>query len=104
MGFAKIMSGNLKPFRKGEARAVECGRLGGIASGASRRRSVFELLQAELDQEFCGGGLFNNEATGITKRAQMVKALVDKATQGDPRAFALILKVEEMAGASVPEA
>jgi len=95
---------NLTPFKAGEQRAVECGRKGGIASGASRRRTVFELLQAELDQEFCGGGLFSDERTGITKRAQMVRALVDKATQGDPRAFALILKLEEMAGASVTEA
>lgn len=99
---------NLRPFKKGEARAVELGRKGGIASGESRRKTIAELLKAELETEFCEGGLFNNERTGITKRAQMVKALVRKATHGDAKSILLVIKLlegaEEFEAQSVGEA
>ena len=96
------MSGNLRPFKAGEPRAAECGRKGGIASGVSRRATLAELVKAELETEFCEGGLFNNERTGLTKKAQMVKALVRKATHGDAKSILLVLKLLDGAEDETP--
>ena len=104
MGFAKIMSGNLKPFRKGEARAVELGRKGGVASGISKRTTISELLKAELDKEDQTAGVYGNEPRGCSRRAAMVKGLVDRAVGGDPRAIMLVLQLERMEDQSVTEA
>lgn len=84
------MNENLKPFRKGEERARDAGRKGGIASGISRRESLRELLLAELDQEHTG--LFGS--CGYSHRAAIAKALVEKAAGGDMRAVNLILQIE----------
>ena len=92
------MSGNLKPFKAGEPRAVACGRKGGIASGISRRATLAELLKAELDREDESGGIFGNEKTGLSRRAAMIRGLVDRAVRGDAKAIMLVLQLEEMAG------
>ena len=90
--------GNLRPFKKGEDRASELGRRGGIASGESRRKTIAELLRLELEREDESGGLFHNEKTGLTRRAAMIRGLVDKAVNGNLKAILLVMQLEEMAG------
>ena len=110
-------SGNLKPFKAGESRAVEAGRKGGVASGIARRERVRDLLFAELDKdhmvsktdEFGNFSLdFSEVSAGYSRRVAMVKKLVSMAVQGDLKAVRLVLELTEgedvEAGKAGPEA
>lgn len=110
-------SGNLKPFKAGESRAVEAGRKGGVASGIARRERVRELLLAELDKDHMVSktdedGLFvldfSEKPAGYSRRVAMVKKLVSMAVQGDLKAMKLVLELTEgedvEAGKAGPEA
>ena len=92
---------NLKPFQKGEARAREAGRTGGIASGEARRERFKELLLAELDSEevdtFKG-------PRGMSRRKWLVHRLVDKAAFGDLKAMQMVLKLTGEDGETEVEA
>lgn len=95
---------NLQPFRAGEARAVEAGKKGGVASGVSRRERVRDLLLAELDKDHMvrkagEDGLFSLDfrevSAGYSRRVAMVKKLVSMATHGDLKAMKLVLDLTE---------
>lgn len=103
-------SKNLQPFRKGESRAREAGRAGGIASGEAKRERFRALLLAELDAEaqkyippaenelgipinvFDKG---HYEPAGYSVRAKLVKQLVAKAEAGDLKALAMVMALAE---------
>lgn len=99
---------NLKSFAKGESRAVEAGRKGGVASGVARRERVRDLLLAELDGDhmICKAdedGLFSLDnrmvPSGHSRRVAMVKRLVSMAVQGDLKAMRMVLDLTEGDGA-----
>lgn len=106
---------NLTPFKAGEARAVEAGRKGGVASGVARRERFKTLLLAELDgeaQKFIPpsddildiNSIFDKghyEPAGYSVRASLVKALIAKAEAGDMKALALIMTLDEAEDAAV---
>lgn len=92
---------NLKPFQKGEARAREAGRTGGVASGEARRERFRELLLAELDSEETD--VFN-KTIGISRRGWLVRKLVNKASHGDLKAIQLVLKLAGEDGGNMVEA
>lgn len=102
-------SKNLQPFRKGESRAREAGRAGGIASGEAKREKFRQLLLHELDapatryvppqkDEY---GLIplddegHYETCSYSVRASLTKALICKAQEGDLRALDMILRLTE---------
>lgn len=96
--------GNLKPFRKGEARARDAGRTGGIASGVAKRERMKTLLLEELSREHTyvpadEDGLFSLDSqerpAGYTRRAAVAKKLVSMAVQGDLKAIKLLLDLTE---------
>lgn len=79
---------NLHPFQKGDTRdKVENGRLGGIASGESKRRmkTFREELQALLEVEVENG---KGEKTTVQKNIN--SALILKAAKGDVKAYEVI--------------
>lgn len=87
--------GNLKPVRT-EAEAREKGRRGGIASGAARRhkaslRAALKVLLAEQYVDSWDG------ATGRTMAEQAAYKLARLAANGDLKAIAMLLKLEEPA-------
>ena len=96
---------NLQPFKAGDARTVEAGRKGGVASGVARRESTRALLLAELDREHTympaaeDGGLFSMDFTekpaGYSRRVAMVKRLVSMAVNGDLKAVKMVLDLTE---------
>lgn len=100
---------NLRPFRKGEGRAKEAGRKGGIASGEAKRERFRQLLLAELDGEaqvFIApkddfpslGSIFDKghyEPAGYSVRAKLAKALIAKAEAGDLKALDMVLRLTE---------
>lgn len=100
---------NLQPFRKGEVRAREAGRAGGIASGEAKRERFRALLLAELDAEATKYvppqkdelgliPLFDEghfEPAGYSVRAKLVKQLVAKAESGDLKALAMVMALAE---------
>lgn len=95
---------NLKPFRAGEARAVEAGKKGGVASGEARRESTRALLLAELDREHtytpaAEDGMFSldfsEKPAGYSRRVAMVKRLVSMAVGGDLKAVKMVLDLTE---------
>lgn len=99
---------NLKPFKTGEARAVEAGRKGGIASGEVRRESTRALLLAELDKPHMVSNTdedgmftldFSEKPAGYSRRVAMVKRLVSMAVLGDLKAVKLVLDLTEGDGA-----
>ena len=106
---------NLTPFKAGEARAVEAGRKGGVASGVARRERFKTLLLAELDgeaqvfipppsipmsaEDILDEGHY--EAAGYSVRASLVKALIAKAQAGDMKALALIMALDDAEEAAV---
>ena len=96
---------NLKPFQKGEARARDAGRKGGVASGEVRRERFKELLLAELDSEEVDS--FHGPR-GMSRRRWLVRRLVNKAAFGDLKAIQMVLKLTgedgEERGQSVSEA
>ena len=83
----------MKPFKKGEQRARDAGRRGGIASGQSKRETLRELLLAELDAEHWEGFPVE-EPTGRTRRAALAGRLVSWAMSGNMKALQVILKAE----------
>ena len=103
---------NLTPFQKGEDRARDAGRKGGIASGEAKRERFRQLLLAELDKEAvrlvpppeilpgCPSPFAEAEyvPAGHTVRAKLAKALIAKAEAGDLKALALVLKLTEGGG------
>ena len=100
---------NLTPFKAGEARAVEAGRKGGVASGESKRAKFRTLLLGELDKEASIyippeeddlgltmiGDKGHIERAGYSKRAQLAKMLVGKALEGDLKALDMVLRLTE---------
>ncbi len=95
---------NLTPFQKGEQRAVEAGRKGGVASGEARRESTRALLLAELDKEHTctpasEDGVFSLDfrevPAGYSRRVAMVKRLVSMAVGGDLRAVKMVIDITE---------
>lgn len=101
---------NLKPFAKGEPRAVEAGQKGGVASGKARRERMKALLLAELDCEattisapsgddpFSLENMFHKSRyvpAGYTRRAAIVKELVNMAERGDIKAIKLVFDLTE---------
>lgn len=106
---------NLRPFQKGEGRAKEAGRKGGIASGEAKRERFRQLLLAELDgeakvfipppsipmsaEDILDEGHY--EAAGYSVRASLAKALIAKAQEGDLKALDMVLRLTE--GGDTPE-
>lgn len=101
---------NLQPFAKGESRAVEAGRKGGVASGVARRERMRALLLAELDAQAMTLSAphsddpfslenFYAKATvvpaGYSRRAAIVKELVNMAERGDIKAIKLVFDLAE---------
>lgn len=95
---------NLTPFKAGEARTVEAGRKGGIASGEARRESTRALLLAELDKEHTytpameDGSFsfdFTEKPAGYSRRVAMVKKLVSMAVLGDLKAVKMVIDLTE---------
>ena len=100
---------NLRPFQKGECRAKEAGRKGGIASGEAKRERFRQLLLAELDSEAqrfippqkdeLGLTMLGDdghcEPAGYSVRAKLAKALVAKAEAGDLKALDMVLRLTE---------
>ncbi len=95
---------NLTPFKAGDARAVEAGRKGGIASGEARRESTRALLLAELGKEHTytpameDGSFsfdFTEKPAGYSRRVAMVKKLVSMAVQGDLKAVKMVIDLTE---------
>ena len=101
---------NLKPFKAGEARAVEAGQKGGVASGVARRERMRALLLAELDaqamtlsappsddpfslENFCAKATV--VPAGYSRRAAIVKELVNMAERGDIKAIKLVFDLAE---------
>lgn len=76
---------NLKttPFEKGEERAKEAGRKGGIKSGETKRRK--KLLKEELETL-----LEIIDKDGHTNQEKISMALLQKASKGDTKAFEVI--------------
>lgn len=79
---------NLHPFQKGDTRdKVENGRLGGIASGESKRRmktfreELKELLEVEVE---------NGKGEKVTVQKNINSALILKAAKGDVKAYEVI--------------
>lgn len=100
---------NLKPFQRGEQRAVEAGRRGGVASGEAKRERFRALLLAELDAEATRRVPPQKDALGLTPlfeeeriepagysvRAKLAKALIAKAEAGDLKALDMVLRLTE---------
>lgn len=100
---------NLKPFQKGESRAKEAGRKGGVASGESKREKFRTLLLGELDKDAyiyippekddlgltMIGDEGHMERAGYSKRAQLAKVLIGKALEGDLKALDMVLRLTE---------
>ena len=76
---------NLRTLSPSEAR--EQGRRGGIASGEARRerKALRECLEVALSMPY-----FDLDGTEYTKAQYMCIKLVDKAIEGDTKAFAII--------------
>lgn len=79
---------NLIPYEKGDTKGkVEAGRLGGIASGESKRRmkTFREELQAILETE-----MLNAKGEKVSYQKNINSALILKAAKGDVRAYEVI--------------
>lgn len=79
---------NLKPFQKGDTNdKAENGRLGGIASGESKRRmkTFKEELQSILETE-----MLNAKGEKVSYQKNINSALILKAAKGDVRAYEVI--------------
>lgn len=75
---------NLKPFSKDNvSKARESGRKGGVASGKSKREAAEfrKLIQIALNEEYKGG---------MTNAEAMVVSMIQKALEGDTKAFEVI--------------
>ena len=100
---------NLTPFQKGEQRAVEAGRRGGVASGEAKRERFRQLLLAELDKpaqvwippqkDDLGLTMIGDdghyEDAAFSVRASLAKALIAKAREGDLKALDTVLRLTE---------
>ena len=77
---------NLRPVRS-ESEAREKGRKGGLKSGEVRRerKALRECLEVALDTPF-----YDLDGAEYTKAQYMCIKLVDKAIEGDTKAFQLI--------------
>ena len=75
---------NLKPFQATDKGASERGRAGGLASGRARkkRKALRELLDVALKMP--------SEKRDMSKAESIAVALVERAEQGDVRAFECI--------------
>lgn len=93
---------NLIPFsERSKDEARECGRKGGIASGAARRRkrSMREAAELYLSLPVSDGRRANKlnrkylDHDDIDNQMAMIVGLVEQATKGDARAAAVIVKL-----------
>lgn len=79
---------NLKPYQKGDTNGKsEAGKLGGKASGESKRRmkTFKEELMAILQEE-----LVNSKGEKITVQENINRALLVRAGKGDTKAYVII--------------
>lgn len=79
---------NLKPYKKGDTSGKsEAGKLGGKASGESKRRmkTFKEELMAILQEE-----LVNSKGEKITVQENINRALLVRAGKGDTKAYVII--------------
>lgn len=79
---------NLKPYQKGDTSGKsEAGKLGGKASGESKRRNKTfkQSILAMLEQE-----IVNGKGEKITLQESIVGGLILKASKGDVKAFTAI--------------
>lgn len=83
---------NLIPYKKGDSTGkVESGRLGGIASGESKRQKKMlkEILADILQENMVVKDKEGNEKT-IPSVVAITKGLITKAAKGDSRAYEVI--------------
>jgi hypothetical protein len=73
---------NLIPFKKGEQRQKDLGKLGGIASGEAKREK--KLLKELLEEALSKGTETDNEYINITL------ALIKQANEGNVKAYEVI--------------